>query len=84
MFTTEAVHHIKDGEVDYVCVDVRDDNCGFMEDMELYWPKVRITAGHDFLYANEAPNQDYSLCMNYKWNAPSGSSRRFRGDLNRV
>ena len=65
-FTSEAVHQIQDGELDYVYVDARHDYCGCMQDLELYWPKVRaggIFAGHDYKTAAERPGKDWGLCQ---------------------
>lgn len=61
-YTSLAVHSLKEGELDYVYVDARHDYCGCMEDMELYWPKVReggIMAGHDYKFAEEVEGQDW-------------------------
>jgi hypothetical protein len=51
-FTSNAVHSIPDGSLDYVYIDARHDYCSVTEDLELYWPKLRpggIVAGHDYM-----------------------------------
>ncbi|KAG2437354.1 hypothetical protein HXX76_006009 [Chlamydomonas incerta] len=54
-FTSAAAPLIPD-PVDFVYVDARHDYCGVVEDLTLYWPKVRsggMMAGHDFIDAAE-------------------------------
>lgn len=68
MFTSEAVEKITE-PLDFVYVDARHDYCGALEDIQLYWPKIRpggLMAGHDYHTAAEvaaATNQDWSICM---------------------
>jgi len=66
-FTSDAVQYIPDSSLDYVYVDARHDYCGVMEDLTLYWPKLKIggvMSGHDWKYANEVNGQDWSICGN--------------------
>lgn len=65
MFTSEAAKYIADESLDFVYVDARHDYCGALEDIEMYWPKLKsdgIMGGHDFLYAREVLDQDWSRC----------------------
>lgn len=69
MTTAEAANVIPDDSLDFVYLDARTDYCGTMEDLRLYWPKLRaggILAGRNFLFAN-APSvintgQDWTTC----------------------
>lgn len=69
--TSKAAENIPANSLDFIYVDARHDYCGVMEDLRLYWPKLRlggILAGHDYLDAT-APQlknskQDWSLCAN--------------------
>jgi hypothetical protein len=66
-YTVDAAKIIANESLDFIYVDARHDYCGVMEDLLLYWPKVRpggIVAGHDFLSSNEVKGMDWSLCMN--------------------
>jgi predicted O-methyltransferase YrrM len=70
MYTSEAAKLIPDGSLDFVYVDARHDYCGCMQDLEMYWPKLRpggLLAGHDYVYASDAAAMgvgDWSLCTN--------------------
>lgn len=49
--TREAVALFKDEECAFIYVDARHDYCAVMEDLNLYWPKLRrggVMAGDDF------------------------------------
>lgn len=51
-FTSEAVHDIEDGSLDFVYIDARHDYCSVSEDIKLYWDKLRdggILSGHDYM-----------------------------------
>ncbi|KAG2491639.1 hypothetical protein HYH03_010010 [Edaphochlamys debaryana] len=67
-YTNDAIKYIPDN-VDFVYVDARHDYCGVMEDLKLYWPKIRvggIMAGHDYLdapYVKEISGQAWEKCM---------------------
>eukprot|EP00197_Chlamydomonas_leiostraca_P004665 CAMPEP_0202866250 /NCGR_PEP_ID=MMETSP1391-20130828/7284_1 /ASSEMBLY_ACC=CAM_ASM_000867 /TAXON_ID=1034604 /ORGANISM="Chlamydomonas leiostraca, Strain SAG 11-49" /LENGTH=268 /DNA_ID=CAMNT_0049546183 /DNA_START=279 /DNA_END=1082 /DNA_ORIENTATION=+ len=66
-YTRDALQFIP-GHVDFIYVDARHDYCGVMEDLTMYWPKLRpggIMAGHDYNTALDVwPDQDWALCMN--------------------
>jgi len=69
MFSHEAARLIPNGSVDFVYLDARHDYCGVLDDMQMYWPKLRnggLFAGHDFYYANNSlllsTGQDWSIC----------------------
>ncbi|PNW79477.1 hypothetical protein CHLRE_09g416700v5 [Chlamydomonas reinhardtii] len=68
-FTSDAVKRINE-MVDYIYVDARHDYCGVLEDIELYWPKLKsggIMAGHDYLDAPQVQaisQQNWAKCMN--------------------
>ena len=52
LFAFRAVTRFEDNSIDFVYVDARHDYKGVLEDLRLYWPKVRqggILAGHDYL-----------------------------------
>jgi hypothetical protein len=55
-FTTTAVLSIPDASIDFIYVDARHDYCGVREDIELWWPKLKvrgIMAGDDYLTSKE-------------------------------
>jgi len=67
-FTSTCVKHEADGHFDVVYVDARHNYKGAMEDMVLWWPKVRkggVLAGHDYMTAKDVadatPRQDWSV-----------------------
>ena len=69
MLSEEAVKFIPDDSVDFVYIDARHDYCAVTEDLELFWPKLRvggIMAGHDYLTNAElqqiSDGQDWSVC----------------------
>jgi hypothetical protein len=71
MFTTEAAKHIPDDSLDFVYVDARHDYCGVMEDLQNYYPKLKVggyMAGHDYKTAAEVrlinKGEDWSVCSN--------------------
>eukprot|EP00392_Amoebophrya_sp_AT5.2_P007383 g7397.t1 len=56
--TSACVAHFPDGYFDFIYVDARHDYKGVFEDLELWWPKLKVKrpsviAGHDFLSAYE-------------------------------
>ncbi|PSC67295.1 O-methyltransferase [Micractinium conductrix] len=70
MFTNEAALQVAIESLDYVYVDARHDYCGCLEDMEMWWPKLKpgaIMAGHDYLNVAEqkevTPDEDWGICM---------------------
>merc|ERR1712216_671649 len=51
----EAVSLFQDRELRFVYVDARHDYCAVLEDLRLYWPKVKpggVMAGDDYFVAN--------------------------------
>jgi len=69
MYTSSASHLIANNSLDFVYIDARHDYCGVMEDILLYWPKLRpngIFAGHDYLDASTVKSrngQDWGVCQ---------------------
>ena len=69
-FTSNASLMIPDDSLDFVYVDARHDYCGVKEDIEKWWPKLKVgglMAGHDYL-TNQAvkridKDQDWSTCF---------------------
>jgi hypothetical protein len=64
-WTSEARHAVPDGSLDYLYVDARHDYCGVMQDLVQWWPKVKVgglICGHDYVFAIEVQDQDWSLC----------------------
>lgn len=41
MYTSDAAAHFENETLDFVYVDARHDYCGAMEDLELFWHKLR-------------------------------------------
>jgi hypothetical protein len=70
--SSEAVQYFKDNSLDYIYLDALHDYCGVTEDLNNWWPKLKIggiMAGHDFLSASEALQmsrgvQHFELCLN--------------------
>eukprot|EP01084_Bolivina_argentea_P181473 313423_1 len=63
-YSTNAHQIIKDNSLDFIYIDARHDYKSMVEDLTLFWPKLKkdgIFAGHDFLNANEEakPQQDW-------------------------
>lgn len=55
MLTTEAASSFENESVDFIYIDARHDWCGAMEDIELYWPKLKqggIFAGKNVDHQN--------------------------------
>jgi hypothetical protein len=71
MFTTEAAKLIPDESLDFVYIDARHDYCGVMEDLQNYYPKVKVggyVSGHDYKTAAEVrlmdSSQNWGVCAN--------------------
>lgn len=74
MWTTEAALKVPDESIDFIYVDARHDYCGVKEDIETWWPKLKvggIMAGDDYLTAAEQLhlkgdvydiNDDWGIC----------------------
>lgn len=66
-YTSVCVTQFEDGYFDYIYVDARHDYKGVKEDIELWWPKLKvggIMAGHDYIDAEEVAKisgQDWSV-----------------------
>ncbi|RYH05338.1 class I SAM-dependent methyltransferase [archaeon] len=51
-YSTDAAKEVADNSLDFVYVDARHDYAGVKEDLEAWWPKLRVgglLAGHDFV-----------------------------------
>lgn len=51
-FSTECVKEFEDASIDFVYIDARHDRKGVLEDLQAYWPKVKmggVIAGHDYI-----------------------------------
>lgn len=74
-FTSSAVLQVEDESFDFIYVDARHDYCGAKEDIENWYPKLKvggIMAGDDYLTDKEHiamkggkydPNDDWSICL---------------------
>ncbi|ETO03776.1 hypothetical protein RFI_33626, partial [Reticulomyxa filosa] len=66
-FSKDAAPLIADESVDFIYLDARHDYSSIVEDLHLYWPKLKpngIFSGHDFTNAHEIPEkwkQDWCL-----------------------
>lgn len=66
-YTSVCVTQFKDGYFDYIYVDARHDYKGVLEDINLWWPKLKvggIMAGHDYIDTEEVAKisgQDWSV-----------------------
>ena len=72
--TVEAATTFADDSLDFVYIDARHDYTSVLEDMRLYWPKLRsggIFAGHDYLDVAEVGDQDWAV-------QPDGSREEVR------
>ena len=52
MTSQEAASLIPNNSVDYIYIDAQHNYCSVMEDLELYWPKLKVggvMSGHDFV-----------------------------------
>lgn len=66
--TVNAAVFVEDLSVDFIYVDARHDYCGCKEDIEFWWPKLRmggLMAGHDYLDGKE--QQKYSRGKDDDW-----------------
>jgi Methyltransferase domain len=69
-YTSVAVKSFKPESVDFIYVDARHDYCGAKEDIENWWPILKVggvMAGHDYLTAQEEKaiarsSQDWGIC----------------------
>jgi predicted O-methyltransferase YrrM len=51
-YSNQMVHNIEDNSLDFVYIDARHDYYGCLEDIELYWNKLKIggiMSGHDYM-----------------------------------
>lgn len=66
-YTSVCVKQFENGYFDYIYVDARHDYKGVREDIELWWPKLKvggIMAGHDYIDTEEVAKisgQDWSV-----------------------
>jgi len=66
-FSTECAKLIPDGSVDFVYVNARKDGKGLLEDLQAYWPKVRVggvIAGHGYVAQNEVGSSQQKSTKN--------------------
>jgi predicted O-methyltransferase YrrM len=69
-YSSIAVNQFKDNSIDFIYLDARHDYTGVMEDLVMYYPKLReggIIAGHDYYNADEVraiSNMDWSIDAN--------------------
>ena len=91
MLTTDAAKFIPDDSLDFIYIDARHDYCGVMEDLENYYPKLKlngILAGHDYKTAAEVKladsSQDWAVCANGTRHegAVKGAVDDFRNKMN--
>eukprot|EP00122_Pirum_gemmata_P000164 Pgem_evm1s139 len=67
-FSTTCVKNYADYYFDYIYIDARHDRKGVSEDLESYWPKLRvggIFAGHDFVVQSEIETSGQDWTLNY-------------------
>jgi len=63
-YSSDALQYIADESLDFLYVDARHDYKSVLEDLEMYWPKVRnggLISGHDYKDANEVVGQDWCV-----------------------
>mmetsp|Transcript_34771 Transcript_34771/g.83150 ORF Transcript_34771/g.83150 Transcript_34771/m.83150 type:complete len:279 (-) Transcript_34771:82-918(-) len=66
-FTTNCVRNYEDDYFDFIYVDARHDFKGVLQDLQLWWPKLKqggIFAGHDYVSQDDGPSsggQDWTL-----------------------
>lgn len=83
--TTDASLVIPNESLDFIFVDARHDYCGVLEDIQNWWPKLKVggvMAGHDYLFASQVIGQDWSVCGNGMRNegAVKGAVQEFARD----
>jgi hypothetical protein len=57
----------QDKSIDFIYIDARHDYCSVLEDLMLYYPKLKcggVMAGHDFITAPEAIHHKWGICSN--------------------
>jgi hypothetical protein len=70
--SVDAAARFPDEYFDYIYLDARHDYCGVMEDLEAWWPKLKVggmMSGHDFLTAGGAKSlsrgsANFYYCLN--------------------
>ena len=66
-YTSVCVHLYPDNFFDFVYVDARHDYKGVLQDLQLWWPKLKpggVLGGHDYVTNDEGPKQsgqDWSI-----------------------
>ena len=64
-YSTNAHKQIADDSLDWVYIDARHDFQAMTEDLNLFWPKLKvggIYSGHDFCDADEEPSPNQNWC----------------------
>ena len=91
MYTNKAAANVPNNSIDFIYVDAQHDYCGGKEDLEMWWPKLKvggIMAGDDYLSAKEQlhlkgnvydPNDDWAICKDGSRHegAVKGAVRKF-------
>ena len=76
----QAITHIPDNSIDFIYIDDRHDYCSVMQNLELFWPKLRVggvMAGHDYLTVAEAKKlyERFSLKIPLDWSVCEDGTR---------
>jgi hypothetical protein len=84
--SSNAVSMFSDYSIDFIYIDGRHDYCGALEDLNLYFPKLKcggLMAGHDYRSAKGWPKGvDVSLCENGERVLTNGGSVKGFFNLN--
>ena len=87
-FSANAVKSFNDSSIDFIYIDARHDYCAALEDLNLYYPKLKcggLMSGHDFIdvYTQKKifEGQDWSLCSDGKKVMKNGGSVKGRADF---
>lgn len=64
-YSTECAKLLPNSSIDFIYIDARHDRKGVLEDLQYYWPKVKVggvIAGHDYVEQFEIPDaQDWTI-----------------------
>lgn len=63
-FSIECAKLFPDNSIDFLYIDARHDRKGVLEDLQTYWPKVKIggvVAGHDYMEQYEVGKQRWDI-----------------------
>merc|ERR1712151_1118631 len=76
-FTTACAIWFADNTLDFIFVDARHDRKGVLQDLKVYWPKLKeggVIAGHDYTEQKEPPVYEgikYFGCDLKKYQSPA-------------